>query len=87
MLGRDRPIGAVRQVSIGSRSLPALKAFLYGEQFYRRGLWDSALVYYDQAIAQDSTFAVAFRHMGWRSTGIPRARMRTGPGRSTAGSR
>ncbi len=63
VLGRDRPIGAVRQVSIGSRSLPALKAFLYGEQFYRRGLWDSALVYYDQAIAQDSTFALAYRHM------------------------
>ena len=68
-LGRDRPIGAVRRVSIGSRSLPALKAFLYGEQFYRRGLWDSALVYYDQAITQDSTFALAFRRMelalGW----------------------
>ena len=69
LLGRDRPIGAVRQVSIGSRSLPALKAFLYGEQFYRRGLWDSALVYYDQATRQDSTFALAFRRMasvlGW----------------------
>ncbi len=63
-LGRNRPIGAVRQVSIGSRSLPALKAFLYGEQFYRRGIWDSALVYYDQAIAQDSTFTIAFRQMG-----------------------
>ena len=63
VLGRDRPIGAVRQVSIGSRSLPALKAFLYGEQFFRRGLWDSALVYYDRAITQDSTFAIAFRHM------------------------
>jgi serine/threonine-protein kinase len=69
VLGRDRPIGSVRQVSIGSRSLPALKAFLYGEQFYRRGLWDSALVYYDQSIAQDSTFGIAFRRMytmlGW----------------------
>jgi serine/threonine-protein kinase len=63
VLGRDRPIGAVRQVSIGSRSLPALKAFLYGEQFFRRGLWDSALVYYDRAITQDSTFALALRHM------------------------
>jgi eukaryotic-like serine/threonine-protein kinase len=62
-LGRDRPIGAVRQVSIGSRSLPAMKAFLYGEQFYRRGLWDSALVYYDRAITQDSTFALVFRRM------------------------
>jgi eukaryotic-like serine/threonine-protein kinase len=63
VLGRDRPIGAVRRMSIGARSLPALKAFLYGEQFYRRGLWDSALVYYDQAIAQDSTFAIALRRM------------------------
>jgi len=62
-LGRTRPIGSVQRVSIGARSLPALKAFLYGEQFYRRGLWDSALVYYDKAIAQDSTFAIAYRRM------------------------
>lgn len=64
VLGRDRPIGSVRRVSIGSRSLPALKAFLSGEQFYRRGRWDSALVYYDQAIAQDSTFTIAYKQMG-----------------------
>jgi len=63
LLGRNRPIGAVRQVSLGSRSLPALKAFLLGEQFYRRGLWDSALVYYQQAVAQDSSFVLAFRRM------------------------
>src|SRR5690349_11731388 len=62
-LGRNRPIGSLRRVSIGSRSLPALKAFLYGEQFYRLGLWDSALVYYDQAIAQESLFGLAFRKM------------------------
>ena len=71
VLGRNRPIGAVRHVSIGSRSLPALKAFLYGEQFYRRGLWDSALVYYDQAIAQDSTFAIAFRNMALALSWFP----------------
>jgi eukaryotic-like serine/threonine-protein kinase len=64
VLGRNRPIGSVRRVSIGSRSLPALKAFLSGEQFYRRGVWDSALVYYDQATTQDSTFAIAFKQMG-----------------------
>jgi DNA-binding SARP family transcriptional activator len=62
-LGRDRPIGSVRRVSIGSRSLPALKAFLYGEQFYRRGHWDSAMVYYDRAVTQDSTFGLAFKQM------------------------
>jgi eukaryotic-like serine/threonine-protein kinase len=62
-IGRQRPIGSVRHVSIGSRSLPALKAFLRGEQFYRRGLWDSALVHYDEAIALDSGFALANRRM------------------------
>jgi serine/threonine-protein kinase len=69
VLGRGRPIGSVRHVSLASRSLPALKEFLRGEQFYRRGLWDSALVHYDRAVAQDSTFGLAFRRMalvlGW----------------------
>jgi serine/threonine-protein kinase len=71
VLGSNRPIGAVRHVSIASRSLPALKAFLYGEQFYRRGLWDSALVYYDLAIAQDSTFAIAYRNMALALSWFP----------------
>lgn len=62
-LGQSRAIGSVGQVSMGSRSLPALKAFLQGEQFYRRGLWDSALTRYDQAIAADSTFALALSRM------------------------
>jgi serine/threonine-protein kinase len=69
VLGRGRPIGSVRHVSLASRSLPALKEFLRGEQFYRRGLWDSALVHYDRAVAQDSSFGLAFRRMalvlGW----------------------
>ncbi len=62
-LGRSWSAGSGRQESMGSRSLPALKAFLQGEQFYRRGLWDSALARYDQAIAADSTFAVALSRM------------------------
>ena len=69
VLGRGRPIGSVRHVSLASRSLPALKEFLRGEQFYRRGLWDSALVHYDRAVGQDSSFGLAFRRMalvlGW----------------------
>jgi eukaryotic-like serine/threonine-protein kinase len=64
-LGQSRPMGSVRQVSMGSRSLPALKAFLQGEQFYRRGSWDSALARYDQAVAADSTFALALSRMKW----------------------
>jgi len=68
-LSRSRPIGAVRHVRIGSRSLPALKAFLQGEQFYRRGAWDSALTRYSQAANADTTFALAHSRMavvlGW----------------------
>jgi eukaryotic-like serine/threonine-protein kinase len=62
-LGQSRALGSVRQVSMGSRSLPALKSFLQGEQFYRRGLWDSALARYDQAIVADSGFALALGRM------------------------
>jgi tetratricopeptide (TPR) repeat protein len=68
-LGHERPVGSVRQVTLGSRSLPALKAFLRGEQFYRRGLWDSALAHYSRSIAEDTTNALAYRRMatvlGW----------------------
>ena len=63
-LGRTRPMGAVRQPGLGTRSLPALKAFLQAEQHYRRGAWDSARVYAEQAVALDSTFALAYRRLG-----------------------
>ncbi len=63
VLSSSRAIGSARGTSIGSKSLPALKAFLQGEQFHRRGLWDSALTRYDQAIAADSTFALALAEM------------------------
>jgi eukaryotic-like serine/threonine-protein kinase len=63
VLSSSRAIGSVRRTSIGSNSLPALKAFLQGEQFYRRGMWDSAATRYDQAIVADSTFALALFEM------------------------
>jgi serine/threonine-protein kinase len=62
-LGRTRPVGAVRNSPLGASSLPALKAYLQGEQLYRRGMWDSALGSYDRAIALDSAFALAYRRM------------------------
>jgi eukaryotic-like serine/threonine-protein kinase len=69
VLSAGRTIGSVRRTSIGSKSVLALKAFLQGGQFYRRGLWDSALTRYDRAIAADSTFALALARMalvlGW----------------------
>jgi eukaryotic-like serine/threonine-protein kinase len=69
-LGKTRAIGAVRGTPLGSKSLPALKAFLQGEQFLRRSQYDSALFYQQQAIAQDSTFVLALSHAsmaaGWQ---------------------
>lgn len=73
-LGRTRPVGSVRLAGIGSSSLPAVKAFLQGEQHLRRSEWDSALVYYDRALRVDSTFALAIRRagaaLGWIRTGF-----------------
>ncbi|HEY8195868.1 MAG TPA: protein kinase, partial [Gemmatimonadales bacterium] len=72
-LGRTRPIGSVRLVGFGSTSLPALRAFLQGEQHLRRSEWDSALGYYERAIRLDSTFPLALRRastaLGWTRTG------------------
>jgi len=64
VLGRTRAIGFVRGASLGSRSLPALKAFLQGEQFLRRSEWDSALAYHQRAIGLDSSFTLAWSHAG-----------------------
>ena len=74
-LGRTRRIEVFRTTAMGSTSLPALKAFLRGEQWFRRAAWDSALASYDQAIALDSTFPLAL----WRSG--------TGPGVAALGLR
>ncbi len=62
-LNRTRAIGAVRHAGLGYSTLPALSAFLRGEQFFRRAAWDSAMVNYKRAVALDPTFAVAWRRM------------------------
>jgi len=71
-LGKRHRIGAVRATSIGSSSALALKAFLEGEQYYRRTSWDSASVSYARAISIDTGFALALRRAGqvtaWRSS-------------------
>ena len=76
-IGAVRPIGAVRRASIGATSLPALRAFLEGEQHFRRTAWDSARAAYSRAIALDSTFALAHAHMGltfaWQRLGLDSA--------------
>jgi serine/threonine-protein kinase len=54
----------IRLFSVGTRSLPALKAFLQGERFFRSFALDSAIASYDRAIALDTTFALALRRAG-----------------------
>ena len=63
-IGEVEPVGAVRRASIGSASLPAIRAFLRGEQHFRRTEWDSARAAYASAIALDSNFALAESHIG-----------------------
>jgi serine/threonine-protein kinase len=72
-LARTRQVGEMRLASVGSGSLPALRAFLRAEQLYRRTAWDSAIAYYQQAIAADSNFALPWWRigtaMGWQRSG------------------
>jgi hypothetical protein len=63
-LGRKRTVGAVRLTAVRSTNLPALKAFLQGEQLFRRGAYDSARTWYETAVAHDSTHALAMRRLG-----------------------
>ncbi|MFL5492830.1 MAG: hypothetical protein ACJ8DC_00445 [Gemmatimonadales bacterium] len=72
-LSRTRSITAVRSGSMRATSLPALKAFLQGEQFFRHAAFDSAISYYETAISLDSTLALAYYRlanaMGWMRPG------------------
>ncbi len=63
-LNKVKPLAAFRSTWLEETTLPALEAFLAGEQFYRRSAWDSATAYYRRAIESDSTFALAYRHAG-----------------------
>jgi eukaryotic-like serine/threonine-protein kinase len=63
VFSRARPIGAVQFAAMPSTSLPALKAYLQGEQHFRRTAWDSAQAHYERAVELDTSFALAFRRM------------------------
>jgi len=69
-LGRSRRLDMARATSSPSASLPALKAYLQGEQFYRAAMWDSAQNRFDRVLALDSTFALAYHRLaqvrGWQ---------------------
>jgi len=69
-MGRIGPEAHIRLPSIGTRSWPALKAFLRGEQLLRRFSLDSAIQAYQEAVEDDGRFALALRRVGlvrgWR---------------------
>ncbi len=54
-----QPIPDLRLSAITTTSPAALRAYLSGEQLYRRSQYDSARVVLEQAVAADSTFALA----------------------------
>jgi eukaryotic-like serine/threonine-protein kinase len=58
-LTRTWNVGSTRLRSVGSASPAAIKAFLRGQQHYRRSSWDSAKIHFEQAVSLDSTFALA----------------------------
>jgi eukaryotic-like serine/threonine-protein kinase len=64
-LGTKHRIGAVRDSPMGHTTPLALKAFLQGEQHYRRTAWDSALAAYGRSASLDSSFALPLHRMGW----------------------
>ena len=72
-LGRGRRVELTRVASLGSTSPAALKAFLQGEQWFRRTAWDSATASYERAVGLDSNFALAVwrlgRVFGWQRIG------------------
>lgn len=64
-----QPVPTVNVGSITTRSLPALRAFLRGERLYRASEWSEAIAAFEEAVAADSTFALAYQRLsesyGW----------------------
>jgi tRNA A-37 threonylcarbamoyl transferase component Bud32/tetratricopeptide (TPR) repeat protein len=63
------PLPSARSSAITSGSMEAIRAYLDGEKWYRRGQWDSAQVAYEHAVRADTAFAIAWYKLattlGW----------------------
>ncbi|MEO5799608.1 MAG: protein kinase [Gemmatimonadales bacterium] len=63
------PMPSANSSGIVSASMPAIRDYLKGEWFHRRGQWDSAQIAFEGAVAADSTFALAWYRLantlGW----------------------
>jgi serine/threonine-protein kinase len=68
-LGDTATNSPTRLTAVGTRSIPALKAYLRGEQYYRRAVNDSAEAHFVRATALDTTFGLAMHRLatlrGW----------------------
>jgi TolB-like protein len=68
LVGRGRGLGSrlMQSAALTTRSLPALKAYLVGERNLRGGdgEFDSAIAGFQRAVAEDSTFALAYYRLG-----------------------
>jgi serine/threonine-protein kinase len=64
------PLPSANASGIRSSSVPAIRDYLRGERYHRRGQWDSAQAAFEEAVAQDSTFALAWYRLantlGWK---------------------
>ncbi|HEX5077396.1 MAG TPA: serine/threonine-protein kinase [Gemmatimonadaceae bacterium] len=74
-LGRSRRIDMAHATSSPTNSLAALKTYLQGEQYYRAAAWDSAQARFEEALALDTTFAMAYHRLAavrrWRDAHDP----------------
>jgi serine/threonine-protein kinase len=55
----NEPLPSIRVAGLTTTSIGAMRAYLRGEQHYRKSAWDSAAVAFGEAVAEDSTFALA----------------------------
>jgi hypothetical protein len=61
------------EVELMTTDVQALIEFLHGERAFERGAWRVAVSFYEQAVARDSGFVLAWWHLAnaWRSLGEP----------------
>ncbi|HLS47053.1 MAG TPA: serine/threonine-protein kinase [Gemmatimonadales bacterium] len=69
----NEPLPSIRVAGLTTTSLDAMRAFLRGEQYYRKSAWDSAAAAFTEAVTEDSTFALAHYRLamthGWTGHG------------------
>jgi tetratricopeptide (TPR) repeat protein len=58
------PVPNLRVSGITTGNVDAIRAYLRGQQYYRRSQWDSALVAFQGAVDADSAFALAHYRLG-----------------------